>query len=82
MICLAFIVGGVVFTMKPLLLEQGWALVGLTLAVVTCHNFAGYLLGYGVGMLYRFPVAKKRTLSIAWQRCSRATSSPIRPCWR
>ena len=63
-ICLAFIVGGVVFTMKPLLLEQGWALVGLTLAVVTCHNFAGYLLGYGVGMLYRFPVAKKRTLSI------------------
>ena len=63
-ICLAFIVGGVVFTMKPLLLEQGWALVGLTLAVVTCHNFAGYLLGYGVGMLYRFSVAKKRTLSI------------------
>lgn len=62
--CLAFIVGGVIFTMKPLLLENGWALLGLTLAVVTCHNFAGYLLGYAVAMLYRFPLAKRRTLSI------------------
>lgn len=63
-VCLAFIVGGVVFTMKPLLLEQGWTLIGLTLAVVTCHNFAGYFLGYAVASLYRFPTAKKRTLSI------------------
>ncbi len=62
--CLALIVGGVIFTVKPQLLSQGWSLIGLTLAVVTCHNFAGYLLGYGVGVLYRFPVAKKRTLSI------------------
>ena len=63
-LCLALIVGGVVFTMKPLLVSHGWQLICLTLAVVTCHNFAGYLLGYGVGVLYRFPVAKKRTLSI------------------
>jgi BASS family bile acid:Na+ symporter len=63
-LCLACIVGGVIFTVRPQLMEQGWRLIALTLAVVTCHNFSGYLLGYGVACLYRFPTSKKRTLSI------------------
>lgn len=63
-LCLACIVGGVIFTVRPQLIEQGWRLIALTLAVVTCHNFSGYLLGYGVGHLYRFSTPKKRTLSI------------------
>ena len=63
-LCLACIVGGVIFTVRPQLMEQGWSLIALTLAVVTCHNFSGYLLGYGVACLYRFPTSKKRTLSI------------------
>lgn len=47
-ICLALIVGGVIFSVHPLLL----------------HNGLGYLLGYSVGTLCGFSTAKKRTLSI------------------
>ena len=63
-LCLALIVGGVIYTVKPQLVSHGWSLIALTLLVVTCHNGAGYLLGYGVGRLYRFSTAKKRTLCI------------------
>ena len=63
-ICLALIVGGVIFTVSPQLRENGLYLILITLAVVTCHNSLGYLLGYFVGKLFGFNIAKKRTISI------------------
>lgn len=63
-ICLAFIVGGVIFTVHPQLKENGLQLIFLTLAVVFLHNGLGYLLGYLVGVLFHFNTAKKRTISI------------------
>ena len=63
-LCLACIVGGVIFTVHPQLKANGLNLVLLTLAVVTLHNGTGYLLGYFVGELFGFNTAKRRTLSI------------------
>ncbi len=63
-ICLALIVGGVIYQVHPQLLANGWSLFMLTLTVVFLHNGLGYLLGYNVGRLFRFNVAKKRTISI------------------
>ena len=62
--CLALIVGGVIFTVHPQLEQNGMSLILLTLAVVTCHNGLGYLLGYLVGKAAGFNVAKRRTISI------------------
>ena len=62
--CLACIVGGVVTTVHDPLVENGLLLFLLTFGMVFCHNTIGYLLGYGVGSLCHFSVAKKRTLSI------------------
>src|SRR5574344_2934580 len=62
--CLALIVGGVVSQVKPQLMIHGMGLFLLMLAVVFCHNTLGYLLGYNVGRLFRFSLAKKRTISI------------------
>ncbi len=74
-ICLALIVGGVIFSVHPLLLQNGLQLVLLTLSVVFLHNGLGYLLGYSVGTLCGFSTAKKRTLSIevGMQNASMAT---------
>lgn len=63
-LCLACIVGGVIFTVHPQLKENGLQLIALTLAVVTLHNGTGYLLGYLVGKAAGFTTAKRRTLSI------------------
>lgn len=63
-ICLALIVGGVIYQVHPQLMENGIGLLLLTLAVVFCHNTLGYLLGYMVGVLCHFSTAKKRTISI------------------
>ena len=63
-LCLAFIVGGVIYTVHPRLEENGLSLLLLTLAVVFFHNGFGYLLGYLIGKLVGFNTAKKRTLSI------------------
>lgn len=63
-ICLACIVGGVMYQVHPQLMENGLQLILLTLGVVTCHNGLGYLLGYGVAKAFRFNTAKRRTLSI------------------
>lgn len=63
-ICLALIVGGVIFTVRPLLIEQGWSLILVVLGIVFCHNTIGYVLGYSVGRLFHFTTAKKRTLSL------------------
>lgn len=63
-ICLALIVGGVIYSVHPLLLQNGIHLVLLTLCVVFLHNGLGYLLGYSVGRMCGFSTAKKRTLSI------------------
>jgi len=63
-ICLSFIVGGVIFQVHPQLMENGVSLVLLTLAVVFFHNGLGYLLGFMVGTLFHFSKAKKRTISI------------------
>lgn len=63
-LCLALIVGGVIFTVHPRLEENGLSLILLTLAVVTCHNGLGYLLGYLLGKLFKFSIAKRRTISI------------------
>lgn len=63
-LALACIVGGVIYTVGPRLHENGVELLALTLAVVTCHNGLGYLLGYMIGKLAKFSVAKRRTISI------------------
>ena len=63
-LCLACIVGGVIFTVHPQLMKNGLNLILLTLAVVTLHNGTGYLLGYLVGKGFGFNTAKRRTLSI------------------
>ena len=63
-LCLACIVGGVIFTVHPQLQANGLKLIILTLAVVTLHNGTGYLLGYLVGKAFGFNTAKRRTLSI------------------
>jgi BASS family bile acid:Na+ symporter len=62
--CLALIVGRVIYTVHPRLEENGLSLIALTLAVVTCHNGLGYLLGYLIGKAARFSIAKRRTISI------------------
>lgn len=62
--CLALIVGGVVAQVTPQLMNSGMTLFLLMLCVVFCHNSFGYALGYGVGSLFGFNTAKKRTLSI------------------
>ena len=61
---LMMIVGGVVVTVRPQLFANGLGLILLVLAVVFCHNALGYVLGYGVGKLFRFNTAKKRTIAI------------------
>ena len=61
---LALIVGGVIVTVRPQLFANGIGLIGLVLAVVFLHNGLGYVLGYGVGRLFKFNTAKKRTISI------------------
>ena len=61
---LMLIVGGVVVTVRPQLLTNGFSLIFLVLAVVFCHNALGYILGYSVGKVFRFNTAKKRTIAI------------------
>ena len=63
-ICLALIVGGVIYQVRPQLMENGLDLFLLTIGVVFLHNGLGYLIGYVVGYICRFNTAKKRTLSI------------------
>ena len=61
---LMLIVGGVVVTVRPQLLTNGFSLIFLVLAVVFCHNALGYILGYSVGKVFKFNTAKKRTIAI------------------
>lgn len=61
---LALIVGGVIVTVRPQLFANGIGLILLVLVVVFFHNGLGYLLGYGVGRLFKFNTAKKRTIAI------------------
>lgn len=61
---LACIVGGVITTVHDPLVENGLLLFLLTFGMVLCHNTIGYVLGYSVGRMCHFSVAKKRTLSI------------------
>lgn len=63
-IALSCIVGGVIYTAYPRLIENGWQLMMLILAVVTLHNGLGYLLGYMIGKMAGFTTAKKRTISL------------------
>ena len=63
-VCLALIVGGVIFTVHPILMKRGVELLMLTLGVVTCHNALGYLLGYGIARMLHWNSAKCRTLSL------------------
>lgn len=63
-LCLAMIVGGVISTVHDDLVARGLMLFVWTFGVVFCHNSLGYLLGWCAGMLARFNVAKKRTISI------------------
>ena len=62
--CLALIVGGVVAQVTPQLMNSGVALFLLMLCVVFLHNTLGYFTGYGIGCLFGFSTAKKRTISI------------------
>lgn len=61
---LGLIVGSVIVTVRPQLFANGLGLIFLVLAVVFFHNGLGYLLGYGVGRLFKFNSAKKRTIAI------------------
>lgn len=65
-LCLACIVGNAVRAALPSLqlAGNGWAMLGLTLAVVFCHNTLGYALGYAIGWLAHFDTARRRTISI------------------
>ncbi len=63
-ICLAFIVGGVIYTVSPHLQQNALQLLLITMLVVFLHNGLGYLLGYLVGKIFNFNTAKKRTISI------------------
>lgn len=63
-ICLACIVGGVIFSVHDPLVENGMRLFLLTFCVVFCHNSLGYLLGFLTGKVFNFNQAKKRTISI------------------
>lgn len=63
-LCLAMIVGGVISTVHDDLVARGLILFVWTFGVVLCHNGLGYLLGWCAGMLARFNIAKKRTISI------------------
>ena len=63
-ICLALIVGGVIFTVHPHLKQNAVQLLLVVILVVFLHNSLGYLLGYLVGKLFHFNTAKKRTISI------------------
>lgn len=63
-LCLAFIVGGVVCSVHEPLVSNGFMLFLLTFAMVLIHNSCGYALGYFVGILFHFSKAKKRTVSI------------------
>ncbi len=63
-ICLAFIVGGVISTVHDDLVARGLILFAWTFAVVLCHNSLGYLLGWVAGRISGFNTAKKRTISI------------------
>ena len=62
--CLALIVGGVVAQVTPQLVNNGVGLLPLMLCVVFLHNTLGYATGYGIGNLFGFNTAKKRTISI------------------
>lgn len=61
---LGLIVGSVIVTVRPHLLNNGVSLLFLVLAVVFCHNALGYVLGYSVGRALKFTTAKKRTIAI------------------
>ncbi len=61
---LGLIVGSVIVTVRPHLLNNGISLLLLVLAVVFCHNALGYVLGYSVGRVLKFNTAKKRTIAI------------------
>ena len=63
-LCLAYIVGGVISTVHDSLIERGIVLFLWTFAVVLCHNSFGYALGWLVGSAFHFNTAKKRTISI------------------
>lgn len=63
-ICLACIVGGVIFSVHDILIANGLELFLLTFAVVFCHNTIGYILGYLSGVLFHFRIAQRRTISI------------------
>lgn len=63
-VCLALIVGGVIFQVHPQLMQNSVSLILLTLLVVFLHNGLGYVLGYTVGRMFGFSTAKKRTISI------------------
>ena len=62
--CLALIVGGVVAQVTPQLMNSGVELFLLMLCIVFLHNTLGYATGYGIGYLFGFNTAKKRTISI------------------
>ena len=55
---LACIVGGVITTVHDPLVENGIVLFLLTFCMVFCHNTIGYILGYSVGKLFHFSLAK------------------------
>ncbi len=63
-VCLAFIVGGVISTVHDDLVARGFSLFLWTFSVVLCHNSLGYALGWMAGRISGFNTAKKRTISI------------------
>ncbi len=63
-ISLMMIVGGVVSQVQPQLIKGEVSVLFIVLGVVVLHNGLGYLLGYNVGRLLKFPLPKKKTLAL------------------
>lgn len=62
--CLALIVGGVIYSVHDVLIENGLRLFLITFCVVFCHNSIGYAMGYLAGRIFHFGKAQNRTISI------------------
>ncbi len=63
-LALACIVGGVMAANRLRLVEAGWGFAAAVFLGVLVHNSLGYVFGYLLGAVARFPGPKRRTVAI------------------